>query len=227
MAVSLRQHLCAAFVALHLFAVGAAAIPSPKGGVDASSLRTEQARQQVEFVADAVGALGMDADADVVSGELWAIGAGLRRVRTLATAPFEPYFRYAGTTQSWRMFSSVSHSPRQFTVDVDAGGGWQTVYAMADPEHRWRADTFEHERVRAVLADFQGKPRKSYIGFARRVATWAHADFPESRAIRTRLVQRRTPKSSGPPGPPRDFQTMIFACSETGCVVESGPTDPK
>jgi len=50
---SLRQHGLAALVGLHLVAVGAGALPSPRGGVDASVLETDQAREQVEFVADA------------------------------------------------------------------------------------------------------------------------------------------------------------------------------
>lgn len=226
----------AALVGLHLVAVGAGALPSPRGGVDASVLETDQARAQVEFVADAARRVGADADAEDIAGPLWAVGEGLRDVRRWLAGPFEPYYRYAGTTQSWRMFATVQHAPRRFTVDIDEGAGWRTVYALVDPAHRWRASTFEHERVRAVLQDFEGRPRKSYPGFARRVAAWARADFPDATAVRTRLVRRRTGVPPKPDGPAVDYQVMTFTCAGVGSgpsersrcasVTETGPVDP-
>ena len=230
------DHTRAIFVALHLFALGMAALPSPKSGSDKSVMSTASAKRQVQFVTDTLRTVGVRADRRDVADRLWELGNGLRRAREISTTPFAPYFRYAGVRQSWRMFATTQHAPSRFTVDIDQGQGWETVYALVDGERRWRAATFEHERVRAVLCDFEGAPRKSWVGFSRRVAGWALSDFDQAIAVRTRLVQQRTALPGAPTPAPRNRQVLTFARPPEALAasegrgaswpeVASGPTD--
>ena len=51
-----------------------------------------------------------------------------RTIHEWATFPFQPYYDYCGTYQSWYMFGSAQRSPTRLHIDVEEDGVWRPVY---------------------------------------------------------------------------------------------------
>lgn len=221
MSASWRAHVTALLVLLHVIAVVVPAFPGPPKAAARSDLASGWQHRRIASWGAGLNRLGIPISDDALVDFVWRGGNAIVATRSLLSAPFEPYYRYVGTRQRWRMFSSVETHPRRFTVEIDRGRGWEILFSMGREKYSWRRETFEQERVRAVLSDFEFSPRKSYLGFARRVSSWALADFPDATAVRCRLIQRTTPLPAAQDLPERDFQIMTFDRAGT----ETGPTD--
>lgn len=153
MNANLNPHLRGVLVAVHLLAITAGSLPVL---VDERILTPETwkdpvAVQEFRRWSDALGRIGIERSVDDVGAMLWDVASSILRFQRNAQAPFQGYYREAGTRQRWRMFpASVEETPR-FRIDVQRDGRWETIYRMGDPDRAWGREHFDRDRVRAAL----------------------------------------------------------------------------
>ena len=76
------------------------------------------------------------------------VGVKVIETRRTVLSPFQPYYRYLGTAQSWRMFVAPHRYPARLHVEIKRPGEeWETISIFGDPEHAWKAEIFEHDTL--------------------------------------------------------------------------------
>lgn len=112
---------------------------------------------------------------------------GAEAVRNRLLAPFDPYFRYAGTWQGWQMFAAPQTVPCRMRVEVSTPQGWVVVYREGGPED-WQGELLRHERVRSLVFAMSWEAREALL---QRWGSWvlgrALEEFPEAGAARLRF----------------------------------------
>jgi hypothetical protein len=183
----------AVFIAFHLTAITLMAFPAPSGGM--SKKAWKQPTVQAEFRAwrERLARMGVEMSPDEFEARLWGLATGFMTARTRALKPFAPYYRYCGTSQSWRMFVAPHRFPARLELRIEEGGRWRTIYEMRHPEHDWYAAHFDHDRMRAGVFRY-GWPQYAshYKRFSEFYARRALADFPEATAFESRFFSYRT-----------------------------------
>src|SRR5947209_12697273 len=66
---------------------------------------------------------------------LWRFATRYMAARDRALAPFDLYYEWCGTYQSWRMFVAPHRHPTRLHVDVREGDEWRTVFIERDRGH--------------------------------------------------------------------------------------------
>ena len=105
------KHVRAALVLFHVAAMVLAALPAPVNGMNRAMWKNPTA--QLEFEAWAKG-LGMKTE-DFEEG-IWKLAVFLMGVREVCLTPVQPYIRYTGTEQPWRMFVGPDRSPPRYQL---------------------------------------------------------------------------------------------------------------
>lgn len=184
----------AALIALHLLAITLQALPSPGGGMKRSSWSEPTVQGEFEAWTRRLNRLGWQGDQAQLEQGLWEFATGFMEVRGKALKPFMPYYRYAGTFQSWRMFVAPHRHPARMQIDVYQEGQWVPVYLARDPHHPWLARQLDHDRMRAQVFRLSWPSYKStYSRFVDWIARRAATDFPEATRVRVRFWRYRTP----------------------------------
>lgn len=187
------DHLRAIFVALHLIAITAVAFPAPVG-MRRADLENPDVEAAIEAWRGVAGAVGVVVDPEAFREHLWVAGTGMLEARQSALSPLQPYYRYAGTKQSWSMFGYLNHTPARLEIHVDHGTGWEPLFIARTTAHIWRARQFDQERIRGLVNAFSWRSAR---GRMRKLADWvalqAAADFPEAKRIRLRMSTRPLP----------------------------------
>lgn len=188
-----RQHLIAALAALHLLAVVLMAMPAPGGGMNRSTWKDPTVQGEFAAWSERLRALGLDLGQQELEDQAWRFAQAWMGARARVLAPFKPYYRYAGTVQSWRMFVAPHRFPTRLEIAVQEGGAWRVVYRERDPDAAWRGRWLDHDRFRSVIFRFGWKPyRTIYRQFGAWIAGHAARDFPEADRARVYLVRYRT-----------------------------------
>ncbi|MFZ5478072.1 MAG: hypothetical protein ACOZNI_14955 [Myxococcota bacterium] len=189
---SLRDHVRAALIALHLVAIVGMAIPSPRGFSSGAAI--EQGGTARAMAAWEEGLATVGVPAELTRGALIAGGRLLERAEGRFERAFAPYVRFAGVKQSWRMFSGSPPRAARFEVWIREGGAWRVVYRALDPDARWRAGLWEDGRVRGMVHTLAGERFAAWWeAFAHSVARRAAVDFPAADAARIQRVRLRLP----------------------------------
>ena len=185
------DHIRALLITAHLLAVGLAGFPAPKG-VKRSNFEEPLTKDALTPVLEVSQGLGYDGGYEAFADDLYVVSKGIEDARRGVLAPFGPYYKYAGTKQSWRMFGAVNQNPARVEFYLDRGDGqWQPLYIARDPEHDWRALQFDQERFRAFMNDYSWKrDNKSWVLFNTWVARQAAADFPEATRLKGQVRYR-------------------------------------
>lgn len=179
----------AVFVALHLTAVGLAAIPAPVGGMNRSSWAQPTVRGEIEAWA---ARLGMPAD--TLEQGLWDLSVRVMAVRRVVLRPFTPYLDRLGTQQSWRMFVAPHRHPSRLHIDVWEGSGWRTVYVQTTAGEHFLEDVLEGDRFRSALFRYAWPQYKGpYRHLGRWVARRAAEAYPDATRVRLRWFRQETP----------------------------------
>ncbi len=182
------RHVRGGLVAAHIAAVVLGALPAPEGGMNRKMWKEPTVQGELGAWADR---LGMAPDA--FEDGLWTLAVGVMRGRRVALTPFQPYYRWAGTTQSWRMFVAPHKFPSRLHVDVREGGEWRSVYVQATPGEGWLEPVLEADRFRSVLFRYAwpsfGRPYDQLVDW---LAACAADDFPDADQIRVRWARSRT-----------------------------------
>ena len=111
-------HLRAALVVAHLTAITLMAMPAPVGGLDRRTWKDPTVQAEFAVWRARLGALGVERTPKAFEDDLFRVAKGLVDVRDEVLAPFQPYYRWCGTWQSWRMFVAPHTHPSRMRVEV-------------------------------------------------------------------------------------------------------------
>jgi hypothetical protein len=188
-------HLRTAFVVVHLVAVSLCAFPSiGSAGLVRGAWKQPTVQGEFRAWAARLQAVGLPITAEALEEHGWTFANAFESTRRVVLWPFEPYYRYCGTWQSWKMFVAPHRFPTRVEIAIDHGAGFEVVYLARDPELRWHAEWFDHDRFRSVLFRM-GWPqykalRRNFLDF---VAERAAAEFPDATRVRVAFLRSETP----------------------------------
>ena len=186
-------HLRAAFVLFHLVAIFLMAVPAPGGGMSKSAWSDPTVQAEFEAWTNRLNESGVAITQEELEEKLWVLAKGYMEKRNGVIEPLRPYYKYTGTTQSWRMFVAPHRFPARLHIAVRQGGVFEPVYIARDPERSWRAKQLDHDRMRAAIFRFSWRPyRRYYESFTVWVAKRAAEDFPDADSVRVRFFKYKT-----------------------------------
>lgn len=225
------RQLRALLVLVHVVAVGLAALPAPEGGMNRAAWKDPTVQDELNTWAARLRAAGLDLGDEEFQAVLWNLGTRTIAARKLVLRPLQPYYRFLGTHQSWRMFVAPHRYPARLHIDVEEGGAWRPVYVARSPEYRWRARQLDDDRMRAAIFRYAWPAyARAWRSFSAWVATRAAADFPEARRVRLRYDKRRTPSpaevEAGVEPPGRWIRTRIIDLEPLRDHGAGSPADP-
>lgn len=184
----------AALVAFHVAAVVVLSLPSPGGVMQRSSWDDPTVQNEFRIWSDRLRGVGVDVSPVRLDRWLWDVAQRWLSVREGITAPFQPYTTYAGTRQSWRMFSAPQRYPVRLEISVREPSGWRKVYETRSQELAWERDTFDAYRMRRVVfMTGWDKERRNFETLCDWIARRAARDFPEATEVMVRQQKYRTP----------------------------------
>ncbi len=184
-----RDHLRGAFVVFHLVAITAMALPSPQGARTPASWADPTVQEEIRAWAARLGT-----EPETLEETARTLAIAVVDAREALLGPLDPYYRYAGTWQAWRMFVAPHRFPARLHVDVRTDAGWEPLYVVGSPDHAWRSQQLRHARARALifLAPWP-RYRKQRARLADWVAREVAEERPDARAVRVRYYKARTP----------------------------------
>ncbi len=192
--------LRAVLVLLHVIAVVLGALPAPSGGMSRAAWRDPTVQDEFDAWRGKLAALGWSMSPEAFEEGLWTLGSELMAVRSRALRPFKHYYRYAGTTQSWRMFVAPHRYPARLFIDAREDGVWFNIFEEGAPGPDWRQSQLEQDRFRSALFRYSWPNySRSYGQFSRWVAKEVAIDYPEADAVRLRWFKYKTlsPEDAG------------------------------
>ena len=186
--------LRAAFVAAHLFAVTAMALPSVGSGMNRAAWADPTVQGEFRSWSARLAALGIDLPPAALEDRAWGIAVQYQAARDAVLQPFMPYYVYCGPWQSWQMFVAPQRFPARLEIDVDRGQGWEPLYVERSDTHTWRREWFDHDRFRASIFRYSWRHfASSRRAFTDWVAGQVAADQPDAVAVRVSWVRYQTP----------------------------------
>jgi hypothetical protein len=215
--VGWRDSLRAAFIALHVVAITLIALPAPVGATNRATWKEPTVQAELAVWRGRLAWLGFPSEPAAFEDALHARAVELLAVRTALLTPFLPYYRYAGTSQSWRMFVAPHTHPARLEVAVERDGAWTTVFRERDATATWNRRVFEQDRARSLLFRMSwANYRTEYIALADWIGRQAAADFPDATKVRVRFMKRATPSAAavrageGEPEKPTQVRTIVL-----------------
>lgn len=185
--------LRAAFIAVHFVAIAMQAFPSPGNGLVRSAWQDPTVQAEFEAWAGHLSRVGIAWTPAELEERAWVFAEGYQSVRSALLAPFDPYYRYMGTWQSWRMFVAPHRYPTRLSIDADRGAGFEPLFEERSSTATWRRHQLDHDRMRASIFRYGWRSyRVSYREFGQWVARQAAADDPTIRRVRLRMLKYRT-----------------------------------
>ena len=190
----LFDHVRAILVAAHVVAVTLLALPSP-GRVTEKTFRDPALQEVLADWRSVARGIGWELSKEESEAMGLAGSNAIMDLRHQVLRPFQPYFRYAGTRQSWRMFGYLNRFPARFRFEVYTPGvGWTTTYEARSPTATWRGGQLDAERFRAMINAYSWKrSRKGYDRFVDWLSCKAAADFPQATKSRASMLRMRLP----------------------------------
>jgi hypothetical protein len=205
-------HLRAALVALHLLAISLMAMPAPGGGMNRKNWEDPTVQDEFTAWTARFNAVGVHITSRQLQDRAYTFSSKFMWVRDRALKPFNPYYTYCGTWQSWRMFVAPHRYPAKMFVDIRSDGEFQTVYEERSWTARWRGYQLDHDRFRSLIFRFSWPTyKKMYTEFVDWLAIEAAHDFPDGKELRVRFAKRRSPtpeevRSHDQPTPAWEFE---------------------
>jgi len=189
-----RHRLVYAFVTFHLVAITLAALPAPPQSLKREDLATGEEAANVAAWSDRLNRLGWAVSPSELEEALWKAAENFSRIRKRILAPFQPYYKFCGTGQGWKMFVGPHHNPSRLHVEIRENGHWRPVYIEGSREHNWLRSRLNHEHWRTVLITaVYFEKEQTLQQFVRWAAKHAAQDFPDADKLRLRVYTFRTP----------------------------------
>ena len=185
----LFPHLRAAFVAFHIAAVCAFALPNADVGMNPSSWRDPTVR--AEF---ARWAGWLRVPPDVLTERLWDIGTAWHKWRRQLVRPFERYRLLSGTDQNWQMFVAPHRFPTRLQIRIETPAGWEVVFEERSETATWHAETFGLEILRSMVFRW-GWPtyNASWERACKSFAVQLFAERPDASSVECRFHKAASP----------------------------------
>lgn len=140
-----------------------------------------------------LNAVGIGITRTELEQRVWDLAVGYVDVRTAVLTPFQPYYRYCGTWQSWKMFIAPHRYPSRLHIDVYERGAWAPLYVARSAEHDWHRRQLDHDRMRASIFRYAWRHyRRHYAKFGRWVAIHVARERPDAEQVRLRFYKYRT-----------------------------------
>jgi hypothetical protein len=183
------DHLRGVFVVLHLVAIGVMAFPAPHGVRTPASWEEPTVQAEITAWSERLGV-----EREWLGSTVRRAAVAVVDAREVVLTPADPYYRLAGTWQSWRMFVAPHRFPARLHIDVRTDAGWSPLYVVGSTEHRWRARQLHHTRMRSLvfLAAWQ-RYHKQRARLADWVAAQVRVERPDALEVRLRYRKARTP----------------------------------
>jgi hypothetical protein len=187
-------HMRGVLIALHLLAITLMAMPAPGSGMNRENWQDPTVQGEFHIWTERLNRSGIHVTQPELEDLAWRWAERYSDAREDVLLPFEPYYEYCGTCQSWRMFVAPHRYPTRLHIDVEDQGQWRPVYIERDRNHAWLGSRLDHFRFRSAIFRFGWQAyREDYEQFAHWVATQAFRDFSDATAVRVSLYRYRTP----------------------------------
>lgn len=190
------RHLRAIIILLHVFAINIIAFPTPRGALSKKHVQKADIQESMKLWHNLLLYKALTGrSVEQFSGDLVATGRWLVKTQKNLSEPFIPYYRYAGTRQSWQMFGYVQHTAGVLNISLKEDDEWKPLYVDLDENYQWQGTLLKQERVRASRSLFaQRRFKKRYDLFVEWMAQAAFTDFPNATEVRVFYQQRTIPK---------------------------------
>lgn len=197
----MRDQVRAVLVTLHLLAVFLMSAPAP-AGMTQQSLQDPHLQTNFQDWSNTAQQVGVDLSPEEMTELAWTWGSRVLDVRRKILAPFQPYYKYAGTRQSWQMFGYLNRKPGRLEVatcdkpvrkkcnsdECCQANDWEWRFIMGSDEANWMRPKMEQERMRAIVSSFAWKKRvRHYDALGRWLTQEAAVEFPEAQSLRIRM----------------------------------------
>ena len=186
-------HLRTLLISIHLLAVCLKAIPAPEGAMNKGDWKNPTVQAEFKSWAGNFNAMGIQVTQTELENHLWILAKGYMKVRRGVLKPFQPYYKYAGADQNWRLFVAPHMYPSKLHIDMYIDEKWIPVYQPFS-EYRWNERLIETSRFRPAIFRYSWKRyRKHYRKMGEFMAKKAAVDFPQATNMRTRWWSYRSP----------------------------------
>jgi len=184
------QDLRALLVAAHLIIISLQAFPAPVGGNLSATRNASGLVETFEGLSSVTGVPAEELSERTADGvDRWL------KARTKLLKPLRPYYKWAGTVQSWRMMSIINRKGARLRIELDG----ELAYRTVDPAARWRADVLESARIRGLIIKYSWRMnRKDYRLLVDWLAAEARSEFGEDVDVRV-CLERYTISLPGEP----------------------------
>ena len=192
------RHIRAIFILLHLFAINIVAFPTPRGNLGAKHVQKPDVQESIKLWHKLLlYETFTGRDKDEFSKDIVAVGHWLVDGQKALTEPFLPYYKYAGTRQSWQMFGYVQHSSGHLHIEIQENDQWRPLYVDLDSDHQWQGALINQERSRAMRSLFA---QKQYFERYKRFSEWlsikAFEAYPQAQAVKVFYEMQSVPKAN-------------------------------
>lgn len=187
-----RRSLVGVLLLLHLLAVGIGALPAVQG-LSKSGWQGASFQRGLEQWVIGLSRIGVVVAKEDLQSLLWGLAHGYQGTRRTLQKPFRPYYRWAGTKQTWNLFSAPDRAPSRLEIDVEEAGVWRPVFVARSDELTWQRRTLDDVRMRKA-AYWMGWPQgeRAVRRLADGLAPLAAVDFPSAERLRIRVMRVKT-----------------------------------
>lgn len=169
------------------------AIPAPGGGMSKSAWADPTVQGEFQAWTDRLNDMGAELTVEELEDQLWTLASAYMEKRNAVLKPLQPYYRYTGSTQSWRMFVAPHRYPARLHIELEESGEWRPIYVARSDEYTWRRKQLDHDRMRAAIFRMSWRPyRKVWTSFTEWAADRAAQDFPSATTLRLKFFKYRT-----------------------------------
>ena len=163
------EHIRGVLILVHILAICLMALPAPQGGMRKDAWKEPTVQDEIMALSERLNSLGYENTPEELEAELWVLATDVISIRKQVLRPFDPYARYMGTQQSWRMFVAPHRYPARLHVEIRRPGeDWELVSIFQDPSLFWGlvAQTVVQSSLQLVTSDLS-------------VQTWFSHCWPE------------------------------------------------
>jgi len=180
-------------IGIHLLAITLKAIPAPEGGMNKVDWKNPTVQSELKTWTKTLNGIGLKLTTEQLEGQLWNLAREYMSIRRQILKPFNPYYRYIGSDQNWRLFVAPHMFPSKLHIELYIDQKWVPIYQQFS-EYRWNIDLIETSRFRPAIFRYSwSRYKKHYRKMGQYFAKKAASDFPEATTMRTRWWQQKSP----------------------------------
>ncbi len=182
-------------MALHIIAVTLRALPAPgNAAMNKSAWQAVTVQRELSAWNGRINKLGISMSDAEFQEHLWRFSVAFMRARGEVLAPFDWYYMYFGTWQSWRMFVAPDTHPSRWQLRIREHGEWRTIYEERSPLYTFKRRLFDNVQMRYAMFLFGwAQHPQDYADFADWVFKQVKINFPQADMVESRFLTYDTP----------------------------------